>query len=68
MSEEHRTQYTIVKLANMALKYLMDCVTAEERNIRDVSTFPEKDLEDLDNWYKEQRKEIYKLVGWEYHD
>ena len=62
------TNYALTKLANMSLKYLMDCVAAEERNIRECSTFPEEDLRSLDEWYKEQRKEIYKIVGWGYHD
>ena len=60
--------YKLVKLANIALQLLGDCVNAHEWNIRDTSTFPEADLESLDNWYVEKKKEIYKLVGWEYHD
>ena len=56
-----------VKLANIALKILFDYRTVAERYIKETSEFIELDLESLNNWYEEKRKEIYKIVGWNYH-
>ena len=61
-------QYTITKLANIALSILLEYRDITERCIRDESPFPEIDMKALEETYTAKRKEIYKLVGWEYHD
>ena len=58
-----------IKLANIALQILHDYRTVSELYIKETSEFPELDLESLETWYEEKRKEIYKIVGWDYpHD
>ena len=60
-----KTEYRIIKLANIAMLYLTKYKDLRVSMAHEFSEQPEIDVREIMEKFVDVRKEIYKLAGWD---